>query len=156
MAASDYDRAVRLYKFVIDKWPQEKEPVERLLALYQTLGMTAEYEELMKQKGDLVLPQSQDQAQAAPAAPETSSGLAAPTATVPGGSYDSTVQIGLSAAPGAEIFYTLDGSKPDTGARKYEGFIILDQSTTYVVRAVAVKDGAYSPEMTETYHIQMK
>ena len=152
--ATDYDRAVRLYKFIIDHWAQEKEPVEKLLALYQTLGMTAEYDELLSQKRELVAPQTQE---TQVETPETSQGgaVAAPKPTVPGGSYDSTVQIGLSAAQGAEIYYTLDGSKPDANSRKYDGFIILDGSATYLVRAIAVKDGVTSPEMTETYHIQM-
>ena len=153
--ATDYDRGVRLYKYIIDNWPDRREPVDKLLALYQELGRTAEYDELRRPAGDQVPAQAPNPAPEAPQAPQAGSSVAAPTVSVPGGDYGSAVQLALSAVSGAEIYYTLDGSQPTVDSRRYEGFIILDESQTYTLRAVAVLDGAVSPELREVYQLNI-
>ena len=50
---------------------------------------------------------------------------------------------------GADIYYTIDGSKPDTSSIKYSGPVTISKNTT--IRAVAVKNGkAYSDEASST------
>jgi hypothetical protein len=67
-------------------------------------------------------------------------GLAAPvTSSTPHGFYDALFEVELSTAtPGAEIWYTMDGSEPTEGNGKvYTGPITIPGTT--VLRAVAVK-----------------
>lgn len=64
----------------------------------------------------------------------------------------SGVTVELTAADGAEIYYTLDSSRPTTASEKYTTPIELDKTT--VVRAIAVENGALpSAVITLTYII---
>jgi hypothetical protein len=83
---------------------------------------------------------------------------AAPKATPPGQEF-SSLSAGLnvtlaSATPGAVIFYTIDGTAPDTAeggsTKKYTAAIPITATTT--LKAIALKDGYLkSSVMTETY-----
>lgn len=53
------------------------------------------------------------------------------------------------ATEGARIFYTLDGSNPDSTSETYEGPITLTGDT--VIKAIAVKNDILSSVVTETY-----
>jgi hypothetical protein len=65
---------------------------------------------------------------------------AAPAAEPPAGEAAPGTEISLSTATeGAEIYYTTDGSAPDSSKTKYAGAIVLDAPLT--IRAVAVKEG---------------
>ena len=78
----------------------------------------------------------------------------APVELTAGGCYDGvdSVEVSLSAAPGAVIRYTLDGSVPNEGSALYEGAISL--SSTHVLRAVATEPGCLpSRALTQTYFI---
>src|SRR5260370_9679671 len=67
----------------------------------------------------------------------TSSGPLAPPVISPGGgAFTSSVNVTLTAASGATIYYTLDGSTPGAGTAQYSAPIQLTQSAW--VRAVAV------------------
>ncbi|MFP4068059.1 MAG: SUMF1/EgtB/PvdO family nonheme iron enzyme [Spirochaetaceae bacterium] len=57
-----------------------------------------------------------------------------------GGVYGSDIEVELtSGTAGAAIYYTLDGSAPDTGSAQYSGPIPLnDHGTTATIRAIAV------------------
>ena len=69
----------------------------------------------------------------------------APTFHLPGkdgvsiGIFKEQASLELKAAPGAQSFYTLDGSTPGQSSRRYQGPIALDQ--TCEVRAVAYEAG---------------
>lgn len=79
---------------------------------------------------------------------------AAPVELTPGGCYDGVeaVEVSLSAAPGAVIRYTLDGTLPDESSTLYEGPIQL-RSTT-ILRAVATESGCLpSRALTQTYFL---
>ena len=79
---------------------------------------------------------------------------AAPAELTPGGCYDDVerVEVSLSAAPGAVIRYTLDGSVPNERSALYEGPIALTKTT--VLRAVATEEGAMpSRALTQTYFL---
>ncbi len=67
------------------------------------------------------------------------------------GFYDAAFDLVITSnTPGAEIYYTLDGSNPDTGSTLYSGPIPIDQTTC--VRARAYKTGLYPTNIdTHTY-----
>lgn len=66
--------------------------------------------------------------------------LAAPEASLPSGAYTSARDITLSCeSPGAEIYYSLDGSEPTRASTLYSGPIHVDHSLT--LKAKALKPG---------------
>ncbi len=77
-----------------------------------------------------------------------------PAFSAPGGpqAAGTTLQVELTAAPGARIFYTLDCSAPDETSTPYAGPIAVTDTT--VVRAVAYQDGylpSYSSSQSYLY-----
>lgn len=75
--------------------------------------------------------------------------------SLPGGETAGGQTLELTAGEGADIFYTLDGSVPDSSDIPYVNPIVLDSSTT--VRAAAVVDGKLpSPATTATYIIDVE
>ena len=77
-----------------------------------------------------------------------------PAFSAPGGpqAEGSTLQVELTAAPGARIFYTLDCSAPDETDAPYTGPIAVTDTT--VVRAVAYQEGylpSYSASQSYLY-----
>ncbi|MDD7018727.1 MAG: chitobiase/beta-hexosaminidase C-terminal domain-containing protein, partial [Bacteroidales bacterium] len=79
--------------------------------------------------------------------------LAAPTFTPAGGTFTSAQNVTISAADGATIYYTTDGTDPTTSSTKYESAITVSKTTT--IKAIAVKDGyANSDIATATYTIK--
>jgi hypothetical protein len=70
-----------------------------------------------------------------------------------GGIYNNFVEVSLSSPDEeADIYFTLDGSEPDTGSELYSDPFSIDETTE--VRAVAVLDGNSSPVNSRTYEIQ--
>ncbi|MCI6995990.1 MAG: chitobiase/beta-hexosaminidase C-terminal domain-containing protein [Eubacterium sp.] len=99
-----------------------------------------------------------------------------PTASIPGGVYMSAQSVTLTAAEGADIYYTTDGSTPTTSSTKYDrnkavtdenGQPVMDGngnpvtrpqvievSKNMTLRAIAVEDGKQeSPELSCEYYI---
>ena len=78
-----------------------------------------------------------------------------PSVNKKGGLVNSGTSIKLSAPDGCVIYYTLDGSKPNTDSKVYNNKndkIVIEENT--VLRAVALKDGcAISDCTTQTYFI---
>lgn len=60
------------------------------------------------------------------------------------GFYNGSLTVGISAAPGAEIRYTLDGSEPDFSSPLYINPITLTQTT--VIKAIAYDSDPLTPE----------
>lgn len=79
--------------------------------------------------------------------------VAAPVATVERGTYPVAQSVAFSTAtPGAQIFYTVDGTRPSTATTAYTGPVTVDRSQ--VVRAVAVTpDGRSSAIVAHEYRI---
>lgn len=71
--------------------------------------------------------------------------------TVKEGSYYESQSTELVAADGYDIYYTTDNSEPNTSSKKYSTPITISKST--VVKAIAVKDGAYGSVATFDYKI---
>ena len=70
-----------------------------------------------------------------------------PTFTPEAETFNGSVEVTISSATtGAEVYYTLDGSVPsETNGTKFTSAIKLESTTT--IKAIAVKDGAYSSEI---------
>ncbi len=77
--------------------------------------------------------------------------LAAPTFSVEAGEYDSAQSVELSAADGATIYYTTDGTEPTAQSTAYTEAIIVSETMT--IKAIAVKDNEASDVATATYTI---
>ena len=76
----------------------------------------------------------------------------APAFSAPGGPQAAPLQVELTAAPGARIFYTLDCSAPDEASTPYAGPIPV--TDTAIVRAVAYQEGylpSYSASQSYLY-----
>ena len=73
----------------------------------------------------------------------------APTSSVASGTgFHGSLSVALSAAPGATIRYTLDGSEPDAFSTLYESPLVLTDSTT--IKAKAFQAGMM-PSKTKTF-----
>ena len=80
--------------------------------------------------------------------------LDAPTLDVTGGTYDVEKTVTITAADGAEVRYTTNDESDIKGGVEGVDYTIgntvsIDKSCT--LRVVAVKDGGFSPVVTETY-----
>ena len=62
-------------------------------------------------------------------------------------SFLESTEVTISAAEGADIYYTLDGSEPTTGSTKYTGAFTLEETTT--VKAIAVESGKEASDVAE-------
>ena len=76
--------------------------------------------------------------------------LAAPTFSPAGGTFTSAQSVTISAAEGATIYYTTDGTDPTTSSTKYDNNAITVSKTT-TIKAIAVKDGHTSSIASATY-----
>lgn len=63
--------------------------------------------------------------------------------------FESSTKVTIEAEEGASIFYTNDGSTPDTESTEYDGEITLEATTT--IKAIAVKDTYQSPVASKTF-----
>ncbi|WP_146115378.1 chitobiase/beta-hexosaminidase C-terminal domain-containing protein [Microbacterium sp. MYb62] len=77
---------------------------------------------------------------------------AAPTFSQEGGRYTQSTTVALTAAQGAQIRYTLDGSTPTAKSPVYTRPLVIDETTN--LAAVSIKDGATSPAEIEGYIIK--
>ena len=75
------------------------------------------------------------------------------TASLPAGFYPLGETVSLNSAnPGAQIFYTLDGSRPTSDSQTYSGSIALDQTVVLKTRAIEAEK-LPGPIFTGTYLI---
>ena len=80
--------------------------------------------------------------------------VARPTFSPDAGTYYNSVEVTLSCkTAGATIYYTLNGEDASEQSTLYEGPFTIDELGTYVVNAVAIKDGERSAQASATYTI---
>lgn len=75
--------------------------------------------------------------------------IPAPTFSPAGGTFYSPVNVTISAATGATIYYTIDGNDPTTSSSVYSEPINISQNTT--LKAIAVTEEATSTVASATY-----
>lgn len=90
----------------------------------------------------------------APAPPAGLGVLPPPSITPQGGTYVTSAQVALSAAPGAEIRYTTNGCSPSANSSLYTGPIVLTRTTTISAKAFQ-PDWVPSLAATDTYTIKV-
>ena len=78
---------------------------------------------------------------------------AAPTFSPAAGTYTSTQYVTISAADGAAIYYTTDGTSPTTESNLYSEPI--EVNTDMTIKAIAVKDSEVSDVATAEYVIDL-
>lgn len=78
---------------------------------------------------------------------------AAPVFSKNGGLYDDKVEIVLSAAQGADIRYTLDGSEPTEKSKKFSGVISADKGVTCLRTRTFIEGMLPSETVTQTYFV---
>jgi hypothetical protein len=82
----------------------------------------------------------------------TSTGTAAPSFSVPGGTYDSTQTVAITdTTKGATIYYTTNGSKPTATSAKYTAPLSVSKSET--LSAIAVAGDSTSSVASAVYTI---
>ncbi len=142
--AGDDARAESLYSYLITVYPQENEPYDRLMALLNQQGRTAEYESLL-------LYRAEQQPGYQPPVSQINQILQTPTASADSGVYAAPFTLTLDAG-GAEIRYTIDGTVPTAYSKLYTGPITLTRGS-HIVRAIAVVNGMISAEWQGEFFI---
>lgn len=82
--------------------------------------------------------------------------IAMPSANKAGGDYEDELEITLTSPDKADIYYTLDGSKPDESSELYdsEELVVLDEEGDITLSAVCIDaKGHKSRVMTEEYKL---
>ncbi len=77
---------------------------------------------------------------------------AAPTFSPAGGTYTAAQNVTITAASGATIRYTTDGTDPTTSSSLYSSALTVSETTT--VKAIAIVNNVVSPIATATYTIE--
>lgn len=78
-----------------------------------------------------------------------------PEFTVPAGTYDNDISVGMTCATdGASIYYTTDGSTPSSSSTRFTAVITITETTT--LKAISCKDGYNDSGITEAKYIIKK
>ena len=76
------------------------------------------------------------------------------TYSIPSAFYDENISVELFADDGADIYFTLDGSDPDTNSERYSGAIDINSGTdteAVTIKALAVRGDEKSEIFTRSY-----
>lgn len=139
------DDAVSVLKGIIVLDPENDAAYEHLINIYKDLGSYEDINKLVAgsaddhvystYKGYLTMPPDFDQ---------------------PGGEYDEEFDLTLSAENDSSIYYTLDGSKPDSSSELYMGPLHIGKGET-VVTAVCINTyDMKSPEVSMKYTVNFE
>ena len=82
--------------------------------------------------------------------------LSAPVFSLASGTYDTNKEVTITTAGTGTIYYTTDGTDPETSETRieYNGAISIDGEGEHVIKAVAFRDGEYSDVVTAEYVIK--
>jgi tetratricopeptide (TPR) repeat protein len=141
----DYDSAQLLYLETLKEEPSNKECYRMLISIYEQKNKTQEILDLCSNVTD----------------PEILSLFSdyivnSPEFSEAGGTYDHYMEIAITSDKGHQIYYTMDGTDPETYGRLYNEPLSLDSAGTYTIRAVCVNNKKlYSDIVTQEYVIDI-
>jgi hypothetical protein len=141
----DYDSAQLLYLETLEEDPSNKECYRMLISIYEQKNKTQEILDLCSNVTD----------------PEILSLFSdyivnSPEFSDAGGTYDHYMEIAITSDNGHQIYYTMDGTDPETYGRLYNEPLSLDSAGTYTIRAVCVNNKKlYSDIVTQEYVIDI-
>ncbi len=70
------------------------------------------------------------------------------------GTYNGAVNVNMSATNVGSVFYTLDGSTPNSSSTSYTGTFVISNIGTTVLNAIAINSSGSSSVITRTYTIE--
>ena len=82
--------------------------------------------------------------------------VSTPVIAPEGKTYSGPVRVTITCSTsGADIYYTTNGSSPTKSSEKYSSAILLNESRTYTVKAIAIKGSVESEIATATYTLDI-
>ena len=143
-AQKDYDAAIELLQQARGLDAANRAVYERLIAIYEE---QKDYESLLALADDAT-----DASLAELFAPYL---VSDPVISPVSGLYHKATDVVIVSLDGCEIYYTTDGSDPDTGSLRYEDDISLKDPGTYEIRAVCANEkGILSEIVSASYEIE--
>ncbi len=134
------DMAIDVYKTMIDKFPDSTLAFSSVISIYEENGDYDEIDVFLKEYADEDMKKAFVDYLAYP-----------PVFSHDDGSYDSAIILTITSDSEGKIYYTDDGSKPDTSSKEYSEPIMLKKGK-HMIQAVFVnKFGVMSPVMTHSY-----
>lgn len=116
---------------------------EDLIILYQTTGKTSTLEKFLAEISNQEIKKKLEDYD-----------FTTPTADVDSGTYSEPITVTLTSMAGNTIYYTVDGSDPDTNATIYESPLVFGKNAEFDLKAIAVSEkGISSNIMTKHYVI---
>ncbi len=125
----DTARAEQLYLFLIEKYPEENDPYDYLMAFYAKEKKQDEYNALQTYRA---------QHQTGYVAPAQQLEIPdMPTCNQESGRYTASLKVQLSAEDGCTVYFTIDGTEPTSDSQMYTGQFTL-YSGKHTLKAIAV------------------
>lgn len=148
MKQQNYDSAMILLIEIIKADAADKDAYEKLISIYES---REDYDSILALADDVTDPEILGLFQPYLVMPPVVSPL--------GGTYEGELVVGLFSMKGYDIYYTLDGTIPDTlNGLLYRGTELkFSKAGEYQLKAVCVNDkGIYSELVEETYQVREK
>lgn len=145
MKSENYESAILTLQEIISQDPTYIEAYQKIISIYEQNKEYDKINRLFEQcENEEVLKSFQSYV------------AFEPEFSVEEGEYNEMVVLKLSANANGNIYYTLDGSVPDTTSSVYTAPITLEQSGIYVISAVFINDyGVKSDIVTHKYTIDL-
>lgn len=142
----NYDAAMILFIEIIKEDAANKEAYEKLISIYED---REDYDSILSLADEVTDPEILGLFQPYLVTPPVVSPL--------GGTYEGELTVGLFSMKGYDIYYTLDGTTPDT----YNGILYrgsdlkFSEAGEYRLKAVCINEkGIYSEIVEETYRVE--
>lgn len=141
-ALQKYDESIAVLNDLLKEYPQDKTIYERLLTLYEIEGDTESILTLSKMSSD-------------PGILKLFDGYSSGSVdfSLESGTYEGPKEISITTSEGGTVYYTLDGSKPDTSSLVYEKPIELAEGETVITAVCVNGKGVMSEPVSRTYTI---
>lgn len=135
------DKQIEILKELIGLDSDEYEYYEKLVAIYDSKQMTDEITRLLESVDDVSIKSQLS---------EYSVGI--PKFSEEEGEYDTYISVKLSST-GEDIYYTTDGSEPDSNSTKYTEEIKIDTSGKTTIKAIAYNEKGMASKVAEATYI---